>query len=391
MGKLTRVLLATGLCFLAPAAVVPLTAQSPPPASTQVPSPPVLATVTLPLDGDIADLLAVSGSKLLAEIPHLGQHLVQPPPGMDEGTLKNLATGAGASAFEPVLPVFASGSQPESEVDPPQYIADALNQVYADQALSMSPGTEVVMALVTGGLGGDLSSLQIHQAAFDYVVGLAGVHARVDDEGAIMTRYVVEVMLAVYPHLVILPKSILDSDGWGLSFYAAKAIAEAADDGADVIYLGFEMESDSLAIEAAIQYAQERGALLVAPAGNSFGGAVAFPASDPRVTSVAALDENDELAPFTALGADLSAPGVRLVAFEAFGVPVPCSGTGAAAAMVAGAMALARSVEPGAADQIPQALVDGARDVDAANLGLPEGSAGAGCLDVMGTVLQLLP
>jgi len=115
----------------------------------------------------------------------------------------------------------------------------------------------------------------------------------------------------------IMPVKFLGPDG-GDDFAGAEAIVYAVDNGAKVINCSWGGEGDSPIIEEAIDYANDHGVLIAAAAGNdgmSTDSYAFWPASSdsPNVISVAATDENDELAPFSNFGertVDIGAPGV---------------------------------------------------------------------------------
>ena len=115
----------------------------------------------------------------------------------------------------------------------------------------------------------------------------------------------------------IMPLKFLGPYG-GDDFSGAEAIIYAVDNGAKVINCSWGGEGDSPIIEEAIAYANDHGVLIAAAAGNYGSNADSYAfwpaASDsPNVISVAATDENDELADFSNHGArtvDIGAPGV---------------------------------------------------------------------------------
>jgi serine protease len=114
----------------------------------------------------------------------------------------------------------------------------------------------------------------------------------------------------------IMPVKILDSYGSGTETTLAQGIRFAADHGADVISmsLGFAPnvtpENIPLVTDA-VQYAYNKGAILVAASGNGGGGVVSLPAAYPEVIAVGAVNSGGARADYSQYGnaLDLVAPG----------------------------------------------------------------------------------
>ncbi|HWK29795.1 MAG TPA: S8 family serine peptidase [Solirubrobacter sp.] len=115
----------------------------------------------------------------------------------------------------------------------------------------------------------------------------------------------------------IIPVKVLDRDGDGDERSISKGLHYAADRGAQIINLSvqFGSSTDSAAqipkIAAAVRYAQRKGALIVAAAGNIAYDEVAYPAALPGVLSVGAITEHGCRAVYSNTGPDLDlvAPG----------------------------------------------------------------------------------
>ncbi|MFJ2116200.1 type VII secretion-associated serine protease mycosin, partial [Streptomyces sp. NPDC087850] len=151
----------------------------------------------------------------------------------------------------------------------------------------------------------------------------------------------------------------------------AEGIRWAADQGADVINLSLGDDSESAHPEpgedAAVRYALDKGAVVVASAGNGGekGDRVSYPAAYPGVIAVTAVDRDGTRAAFSTRRwyATVSAPGVDVVIADPDRRYYEGWGTSAAAAFVSGAVALIRSAHPGLTPaQIKKLLADTARD-----------------------------
>ena len=95
----------------------------------------------------------------------------------------------------------------------------------------------------------------------------------------------------------------------------AEGITWAADNGADVINLSLTGPAPSSILKNAVDYAWNKGAVVVAAAGNSGDGTVQYPASYSNAIAVAATNRYDDRASFSTVGewVDVSAPGVGIL------------------------------------------------------------------------------
>ncbi len=146
---------------------------------------------------------------------------------------------------------------------------------------------------------------------------------------------------------------VLDDDGLGVWSGVAAAIVWAADQPAvRVISLNLGGTATDAATLSAVNYATLRGKILVAAAGNTYGGNVLFPAQFENCIAVSATNNDDLLADFSAQGnaIDLAAPGAEV--YSSFGTPnagntyAVLSGTSMAAPHVAGLAGLVWSINP---------------------------------------------
>lgn len=109
----------------------------------------------------------------------------------------------------------------------------------------------------------------------------------------------------------ILPIKVLGANGQGSYENIIKGIVYAVDQGAKVINMSLAGRSGSQALQDAVQYANSKGVVVVAAAGNS-GGAVEFPAGyDDYVIGVGAVRYDLQRPSYSNFGpqVDLMAPG----------------------------------------------------------------------------------
>jgi hypothetical protein len=101
-------------------------------------------------------------------------------------------------------------------------------------------------------------------------------------------------------------------------------------------------------LDAALGYAVQRGAVVVAAAGNDQAAQLSWPAADPRVVSVGAIDAAEQQVTFSNASPQLqlSAPGYGVQSAWLEGERVTIDGTSASAPLVAGAIAALLSQNP---------------------------------------------
>ncbi len=111
----------------------------------------------------------------------------------------------------------------------------------------------------------------------------------------------------------LMPVKVSDSLNRGNSTYYGDGVKWAADHGANIISMSFALDSHAQIsyLSDKLQYAYNKGCLLVAAAGNDGGQSYNYPAHDANVISVAASDSSDTLAGFSTYGSwvSVSAPG----------------------------------------------------------------------------------
>src|SRR5438445_4612337 len=177
-----------------------------------------------------------------------------------------------------------------------------------------------------------------------------------------------------YTGVTVLPVTVLNVNGEGQDSDVIAGVIWAADHGADVILMAFSNPGFSPNLQDAIDYAWSKGIVLVAAVGNGAVSDPTFPAGDRGVMGVAATDANDALAYFSNDGQAvfIAAPGVDIVTTDIGDAYVTVSGTSTSAAIVAGAAALMKAVDP----TLTNGIIVGrlARNADPAGTQSPTGN-----------------
>ena len=135
---------------------------------------------------------------------------------------------------------------------------------------------------------------------------------------------------------------VLDFRGYGTLWSVSQGIKHAADNDANIISLSLGGQVGSSVLSDAVNYAHGEGCLLVAAAGNNYGGPVIYPAKYENVIAVSAIDGFDNLASFSNKGPEieLTAPGVCILSTWPGGGYKALRGTSMAAPHVSGVAAL---------------------------------------------------
>ncbi len=171
---------------------------------------------------------------------------------------------------------------------------------------------------------------------------------------------------------------VLDYRGYGAFSDVARGIRWVADQGYDVASMSLGGWKTKV-VEDAVEYAYDKGVLLVAAAGNAgpCSSCVGYPAGEPEVIAVSATSEDDSLAWFSSTGpeVDIAAPGQGIYSTYPSGYET-LSGTSMACPHVSGAAA--QLMDNGHTHvEARDALESSAED-----LGLDADEQGYGLLDV---------
>lgn len=182
----------------------------------------------------------------------------------------------------------------------------------------------------------------------------------------------------------VMPVKVLDASGVGTAEGVAEGIRFAADHGANVVNMSFVLSGPDQGVADAIAYAEAKGVVVVAAAGNGGGADVTYPASYPGVVSVAATDPTGSLYPWSSYGpwVSVAAPGCTFSTLMGGGFGQFC-GTSAAAPLVAGLAGLAFQAGAQNAAQVAAVLEQTTTPV--------AGAVASGRVNAAGIVQRLAP
>lgn len=147
------------------------------------------------------------------------------------------------------------------------------------------------------------------------------------------------------PLASIVPLRVLDNNGQGTIGNVGNGLVFAANNGVQVVNLSLGGPTGDAFLQAAVQYAWDHGAVIIAAAGNDNTSYPIVPASYPNVIAVASTNSYDLKSNFSNYGSwvDIAAPGDAILSTYLGSSYAYLSGTSMAAPQVAGVAALLAS------------------------------------------------
>ena len=236
----------------------------------------------------------------------------------DDGLLKDLQSSNLAAQTEYIEPNFIY-YQNGFSVDDPEYDKQwNLHQIDVEDAWEKGVnGKGVTVAVIDTGIskGPDLNKTDL-VAGYDFVndrtdasddnghgTHVAGTIAQSTNNGYGVAGIAYRAKL--------MPLKVLSRGGFGTISDIAEAIRFAADNGADVINMSLGGGGDSKLMREAIDYAHEKGVVIVAAAGNEGRDSASYPALYPNVIGVSAIGPDEQKTSYSNYGegVDIAAPG----------------------------------------------------------------------------------
>jgi len=299
----------------------------------------------------VRNLIAAANARVSGEIPHTGVKVLQIPANANEVAIQR----AFAQRPEVRFAEFDELRKVSGSVTPNDYYYLKqwhLPKISAPTAWSTTTGSgSVVIAICDTGCEAthpDLSPKYVPgwnfydnnsntADVFGHGTAVAGVAAAASDN----TTGVASVAWGC----LIMPLRISATDGTATFSAAASAITWAADRGARVANISYQM-SDSSAVASAASYMQGKGGVVTVAAGNN--GVIDSAADNPYVLTVSATDNNDTICSWSNTGnnIDVAAPGSGVYTTATGGGYSSGIGTSFSAPIVAGVAALVISANP---------------------------------------------
>jgi thermitase len=301
--------------------------------------------VTLP---EAAEMHRQLGGQVKGIIPGIEIQVVTVPKGQAKEKAKAYSANARVAYAEPDFVVQALDTP-----DDPGFVNQrGMVTVGAPQAWDVTTGSRSInIAILDTGVDldhPDLASKIVENVNFSSSATVDDVYGHgthVAGIAAAMTNNGIGVAGLGYSATIMNVK-VLGDNGQGYWSGVAQGIIWAADNGAEVISMSLGGSSGSSAVESAINYAWNKGVVVVAAAGNDGTSTPGYPAYYTNCMAVAATDSIDRLAPWSNRGdwVDVAAPGVSVYSTLKDGSYGYKSGTSMAAPHVAGLAALVLAV-----------------------------------------------
>jgi len=301
----------------------------------------------------IRAVISDAGGTIEAAIPQINAYLVGVEPERRAEVLASLqsSSAVASAAKEPIAEAFDTSPD---DTDWPQQ--ESLRVVGFPKAWDVTQGSsKVIVAVLDTGVDANHPDLRgALVAGWDFidndadpadehghgtaVAGVIGARSNNHAGGA-----------GICWRCLVMPIRVLDSKGSGDDTLIAAGVVWATDHGAQVINLSLGGPGSSVELTNALAYANAKGAVVVAAAGNAGGTTQFFPAADPHVVSVAATTVTDQRFSWSNFGSwvRLAAPGCNVATILGGGYGTFC-GTSSATPLVSGLVALELSAQPAA-------------------------------------------
>ncbi len=321
-------------------------------------------------DAQLEKILGKAQGRSVSKLQQINAHIVEVPPKAEDAVIKALSNNPHIDYAEKDMLVELSAITPD---DPGYSRQWHLPKIQGPAAWDIATGSGVIIAILDTGVesshpdlagklvpgwntasdNGDTSPVMWHGTS------VAGVAAATSNNALGVSSIAWDAS--------IMPVRVTNrSDGVAEWSALAAGILWAADQGADVVNISYDIAVGSFLLNDAAQYLRSKGGLLVHAAGNSNvdGGF----SDNPYMITVSATTSSDTRASFSNYGnnIDVAAPGSGIYTTYQNGGYANTSGTSFASPATAGVIALIMAANPAlTTDEIEAVLEDSAVDLGA--------------------------
>jgi len=222
----------------------------------------------------------------------------------------------------------------------------------ASELLDLDPTTQASLVQSTSGILEGQNVVQMNS----FIAAILTQSTSGILEGNVPKTFGHGTMTAGIVHLIapgarIMPLKAFSADGSSDLFNILRAIYYAADNGANVISMSFEIPASSPGLQNAIQYALNKNVTVVAASGNDGGQVLVYPAAYNLVVGVGSTSNTDARSSFTNFGTNsvfAAAPGEGVITtYPGNNNYAAGWGTSFSTPIVAGEAALILQAKPG--------------------------------------------
>lgn len=302
----------------------------------------------------VDSVLRVRGAAIRRRVPALGIHVVDVPESSSGAIADSLKK---TGLFEYVEPDYYAhtGGAAETPNDPAYISQWHLQKIGGPTAWTLNTGSpSVVVAVIDSGVYAEHPDLAGKLVAGWSFTDSSGNTADVLGHGTAVAGTLAAAtnngigVAGVSWGSLIMPLVVVDSSNYAAYSDIASAIQYAADHGVRIVNISVGGPNASAALQSAVNYAWNKGALIFASAMNESTTAPYYPAACTHVVAVTASDSYDRLATFSNYGnwVTLAAPGTNILTTMNGGGYGYWNGTSFASPIAAGVAALVLATNP---------------------------------------------